>query len=89
MRRVVIWLSGLAVVAASFLAAGSPAFAMRVAPAGGASASLSPVVHHSAGLSVWQVAAIVIGSLVVVGAAIVGGALIRASRRPIPNQAAS
>jgi hypothetical protein len=90
MRRVVLWLSSLLAVTGSFLATGSPAFAMRVAPpAGGASASFAPVVHHPAGLSAWQVAAIVIASLVVVGAVTAGGALFRASRRPIPTPAAS
>ena len=88
MRRIVLGLSSLMALFASFLAPGSAAFAMRVAPpVGGPSANFSPVVHHAAGLRAWQVAVIVIASLVVVGAATVGGAFVRVSHRAAPTPA--
>jgi hypothetical protein len=90
MRRVFFWLSGLLALAGSFLATGSPAFAMRIdPPAGGPSAGFSPVVHHSAGLGVWPVVVIVVASLVVVGAATLGRAFIRRSSRPAATAAAT
>jgi hypothetical protein len=82
MHRVAVSLSGLLALSAAFLATGSPAFAMRVAPVGGGpSANFAPVVHHAAGLSSWQVAAIVIAGVVVMVAAMLGTMLIRSSRR--------
>jgi hypothetical protein len=90
MRRIVLGLSSLMAVFVSFLATGSPAFAMRVAPpGGGSSANFTPVVHHAAGLRAWQVAAIVIAALVVLGAVTVGGAFVRVSHRATPTPASS
>jgi hypothetical protein len=90
MRPIVLGISSLIALFASFLATGSPAFAMRVAPhMAGPSATFSPVVHHAAGLRAWQVAAIVIVSLIVVGVATVGGASIRVSHRAVPSPASS
>jgi hypothetical protein len=99
MRRLALWLSSLLVLSSSFVATGSPAFAMRVGPAGsgpaarvgpaggGPAANSSPPVHHAAGLSAWQIAVIVIAGLVVVGALIVGRVLVRASRRTASSPA--
>jgi hypothetical protein len=90
MSRIVFGLSSLVALFASFLATGSPAFAMRVdAPGGGPSAHFAPVVHHSAGLRAWEVAVIVIAGLLLVGAATVGGAFVRVSHRAAPTPASS
>jgi len=90
MRRIVLGISSLIGLFASFLATGSAAFAMRVGShIAGPSAKLSPVVHHAAGLRAWQVAVIVIASLVVVGVATVGAASIRVRHRAAPMPASS
>lgn len=88
MRRLALWLSSLLVLSSTFVATGSPAFAMRVGPAGGGpAANFSPAVHHAVGLRAWQVAVIVIAGLVVVGAVIVGRVFVRASRRAASSPA--
>jgi hypothetical protein len=89
MRRIALAVSSLVALSVTFMATGSPAFAMRVAPVGGPSANSSPLVHHAAGLGTWQVALFVIAGLVVVGAVTVGGAFIRASRRTAATRATS
>jgi hypothetical protein len=89
MRRIAVSLSTLLALAATFLATGSPAFAMQVSPpAGGDPGTVPPVVHHSAGFPVWAVAAIVVAALVVAG--VVGLAMfIRSSRRTTAAPAAA
>jgi len=90
MRRIVLGISSLIGLFASFLATGSSAFAMRVGShIAGPSAKLSPVVHHPSGLTAWQVAVIVIASLVVVGVATAGAGSIRVRHRAAPRPASS
>lgn len=90
MRRIVLGISSLIALFASILATGSAAFAVRVGPNGaGTSANFSPVVHHASGLTAWQIAVIVIASLVVVGVATVGAASTRVRHRAAPMPASS
>jgi hypothetical protein len=90
MRRIVLGISSLMALFASFLASESAAFGMRVRPQiGGPSAKFSPVVHHASGLTAWQIAVIVIASLVVVGVATVRAASTRMRHRAAPMPASS
>jgi hypothetical protein len=90
MRRIVLSLSSLFVVAAAVVSAAPAAFAVRVTPLGGASpVDVAPAVHHSGGLTPWQLALIAIGSVVIVAVALLCARLVRASRRPASSPATS
>jgi hypothetical protein len=88
MRRIILSLSSLLAVAAAIVSAAPAAFAMRVTPPGGASpVDVAPAVHHSAGLAPWQIALIVIASVVILAAALLCAHLARTSRRPASSPA--
>jgi hypothetical protein len=88
MRRILVSLSFLLAAIAGFVSTGPAAFAMRVAPpAGGSPVNVVPVVHHSGGLAIWQVALIAIASVVLMAGAVLGARLMRVSRRPASTPA--
>jgi hypothetical protein len=89
MRRILISLLSLFAVVAVFLSTGSVAFAMPVAPLGGSSVNVTPAVHHSSGLALWQVGLIIVAGVAVLIVAALGARLLRVSRRHAPASATS
>ncbi len=88
MRRIILSLSSLFAVTAALVSAAPAAFAMRTTPLGGGSpVDVAPAVHHPAGLAPWQVALIVIASVVIVAAALLLTRLVRTSRHPASSPA--
>jgi hypothetical protein len=88
MRRIILSLSSLFAVAAALVSAAPAAFAMRTAPLGGGSpVEIAPAVHHSGGLAPWQIALIVIASVIIVAAAFLLTRVVRTSRRSASSPA--
>lgn len=84
MRRLIVSLSTLVATVVTMATAAPAAFAMRVDPAGGSSATVQST--HS-GLATWEIALITVAATmaVVVVTAFVSGLRRRHSLRPLPS----